>query len=887
MELIFPFILFGMGIVSLMFAVNIYLYQDWNIEENKIVTIMCFAIFFWCGGFAVQGLSGNDFTLAAGARGVELAGVFVFLIYLNRFCLKIAGIAKERRGYWQFAFAVTGIVIYVIDMQPGAISFVATSYGTYFTKEMLYPSIIHNIYVAAVAGTGFYYMIRSRLHAVLIREKKRMNILLAAGIFLAGGSLFDTFLPAFTDAPIFPGSAVGAFIACLLAHLVERNYMAFSISENNMSKYFLQYSSLPVLILAPDGAVRLMSESAKHFFEIVDENPSFSELFETGISDDGKMPDLMDLEHMVSADRETVFVDKVRGRSCFLNINMIRDPYEDLLCGFVIVYDQTKERETRQQLEESRTAAERANRAKTVFLANISHEVRTPINTILGADELILREYEDEPLLDYARDIKNAGITLKNMISDVIDFSKLESGKLEIIERPYRLTTILSGIERMIRIQAVEKGLKVVIRYQNDLPEALYGDAIRIHQCILNLMSNAVKFTDEGQVTLSITGERHGINRNILRMMVHVEDTGCGIREEDIRSIGDSFNRIQEEKYVHIRGTGLGLSITQNLLLRMGSTLEVKSTYGEGSDFSFQIDQKICEDLLPQAGQEEDWDDFEAPGARILLVDDNVMNLKVESKIFRHVGITPDLARSGGECIRCVQENEYDMIFMDYRMPGMDGVETLHRMEELEDNKCPDVPVIIVTANAVTGSKEQYLAEGFTDYLAKPVSGNDIARILHHYLPEEYFHKKADTGRKTAKKKTDVHAGAARREVTRPPGTAEVLDDVIAQEYSIDGMDDVWDNRRMFAEDREEVLRILHDPDDLDPFVTCVHSLKGTSRMVGAPELSEAARRMEQAGRKKDRNYISQNLSDFCSHYMHICDMIERGLQERKDTQNG
>lgn len=883
MELIFPFILFGMGIVSLMLAVNIYLYQDRSIEENKSVTVMCFAIFFWCAGFAVQGLSGNDFALAAGARGVELAGVFVFLIYLNRFCLTVAGIAKEKRGYWQFAFSVTGIVVYVIAMQPGTISFVATPYGTYFTKEMLYPNIIHNIYVAAVAGTGFYYMIRSRLKVKLVREKKRMNFLLLAGVFMAGGSIFDTFLPVFTDMPIFPGSAVGAFAACLLAHMVERNYMAFSVSENNMSRYFLQYSSLPVLILTPDGAIRLMSESARRFFEIVDEHPSFSELFETETDDAEKMPDLMDLEHMVSEDRETVFVDKVRGRSCFLNINIIRDPYEDILCGFVIVYDQTKERETRQQLEESRTAAERANRAKTVFLANISHEVRTPINTILGADELILREYEDESLLDYARDIKNAGVTLKNMISDVIDFSKLESGKLEIIERPYRLTTILSGIERMIRIQAVEKGLKVVIRYQNDLPEALYGDAIRIHQCILNLMSNAVKFTEEGQVTLSITGERHEINRNLLRMTVHVEDTGCGIREEDIRSIGDSFNRIQEEKYIHIRGTGLGLSITQNLLLRMGSTLEVRSTYGEGSDFYFQIDQKICDDLLPQSVQEENWDDFEAPGARILLVDDNVMNLKVESKIFRHIGIMPDLAKSGEECIRLVQENEYDMIFMDYRMPGLDGVETLHRMEALEDNKCPDVPVIIVTANAVTGSREQYLAEGFTDYLAKPVSGSDIAGILRHYLPEDYFRQKAEDGRKKAKKKTDVQTVVARREVTRPPGTPEILNDDIALEYSVDGMEDVWDNRQMFAEDREEVLRILQTPDHLDPFITCVHSLKGTSRMVGAVELSEAARRMEQAGREKDQDYIMQNLSDFCSHYVHICDMIERGLQERKD----
>ncbi len=392
-----------------------------------------------------------------------------------------------------------------------------------------------------------------------------------------------------------------------------------------------------------------------------------------------------------------------------------------------------------------------ASSAKTTFVSNISHEIRTPINAVLGMDEMILRESKDPIITSYAEDIHNAGNVLLNLINDVLDFSKIESGKLDIIPVDYSPASLVSDIYTLSKLKADAKYLNFSVNVASDLPSMLYGDDVRIKQIIINLLSNAIKYTTEGIVELTMGYERK--SDAVISLNVAVKDSGIGIKPEDIDRLFDEYSRFDTKKNRNVEGTGLGMSIVCKLLNMMGSELQIDSTYGVGSRFSFSILQKVVDNTptgfldLDKVKEKSDASFHEqtiyAPDARILVVDDTPLNIKVVESLLKDSGMTIDTATSGARCLKATSMIDYDLVLLDHRMPKMDGVETLHILREREKETGRRTPVVVLTANVVSGAKEYYVSEGFDDFLSKPINPEYLDEILTQYLPPEKVSRKS------------------------------------------------------------------------------------------------------------------------------------------------
>lgn len=403
-----------------------------------------------------------------------------------------------------------------------------------------------------------------------------------------------------------------------------------------------------------------------------------------------------------------------------------------------------KDRDLVKALEASELAKEQAqaaNRVKSDFLANMSHEIRTPINAIMGMNEMILREEENQEIYGYASSVHVAANTLLTIVNDILDFSKIESGKMEIIPTEYELGSLINDSYNMVAERLEKKGLESEVLCEETLPRILRGDEVRIRQIFTNLLTNAVKYTETGKVTINVKGTMQG---DCLQLILQVKDTGIGIKPENLDKLFHKFERLDTSRNYNIEGTGLGLSITHQLVELMHGSIQVQSVYGEGSCFTVTLPQTIV-DHTP-IGRINDYhavamtgyrESFRAPQGRILVVDDVEMNLMVIRNLLKRTQLQIDTAMSGQQCLNMVRQKAYDVIFMDHMMPEMDGVQTLEQMKAMPDSLNKDTPVIMLTANALTGMREEYLKLGFRDYLAKPIQGNRLEKLLIKYLPSE------------------------------------------------------------------------------------------------------------------------------------------------------
>ena len=399
--------------------------------------------------------------------------------------------------------------------------------------------------------------------------------------------------------------------------------------------------------------------------------------------------------------------------------------------------------------ENERMEAIQANKMQEEFLANMSHEIRTPLNAIIGLNEMVLKESGEESIKTYASDIKGASKTLLGLINDILDFSKIESGKVDLQPVKYWTAFLLTDSYNLILNRAEERNVELKVEVDPTVPEQLFGDETRIRQVITNLLTNAVKYTNEGSITIRLHWRKTSIETAMVR--ISVADTGIGIKPEDQEKLFQSFQRVDEKRNRNIEGTGLGLVISKQLVELMGGKIWVKSVYGEGSEFFIEFPQKIVSEkgigkFIPHAtGADEmilhSTTKFTAPEARILVVDDVETNLKVIKNLLKDTEIRIETAPGGQECLDMTKNTGYDLIFLDHRMPEMDGIETLHHMRERQDDPNEETPVIMLTANVVAGARENYLREGFTDYLTKPIRQSDLKQMLIDYLPLHKVHK--------------------------------------------------------------------------------------------------------------------------------------------------
>lgn len=534
-------------------------------------------------------------------------------------------------------------------------------------------------------------------------------------------------------------------------------------------------------------------------------------------------------------------------------------------------------KKAKEEAEKAKEEAEAANRAKSLFLAKISHEIRTPVNAILGMNEMIFRESDDAQIRHYAHDAKDSSLAMLNIINDILDTTKLEAGMMELIPVSYHMGSLLNDIYNMIHVRAKEKGLELLFQISPTLPSEYFGDDIRLRQVLTNLLTNGVKYTNTGTVTLQLSST---LEQGYARLHFRVIDTGIGIHEEDIDKLYDAFRRFDLSQNRNVEGTGLGMNIVQQILKLMDSTLEIKSTPGVGSEFAFSILQPVVNakplDDFRTTRTNADWDQpyqvsYTAPGAKVLVVDDNQINLNVFRNLLKQSQVQVTTATSGKACLKLLEQGSYDLIFLDHMMPEMDGLETFRSIKE--QRLAIHTPIIMLTANAVVGSRERYLQEGFHDFLSKPILPEKLDQILLKHLPCKYIIP------------ADPMPVSPQAEIPEIPETGTLLErlHIALPEINTDmGMATCCGDIAFYKELLQDFV-VLPIKTELHTFLTeqdaanyCirVHGFKNNAYSIGAQALGDLAYQLEQLSRNNDLNSIPEIQSQLFAQYDRICSTI-------------
>lgn len=840
--------------------------------------VMGFFGALWSGGYGIMGFTETG-EAAAVFRAVGLVGVAGFMMTE---ALMIAYMVELPK--WLFrAYAMIFGIFAVVDLYffiPDQHTFVRLNGRMCYYSTNSVGRMVHNIFLAFVAVTMFA-MAMLWVH----KEKpKRQSYYVRAAILANFAILFsiipDTILP-MLGKPSFPSSAYGMFLTYMITWFWATKFNAFSITVGNLSQYIYESANTAILIFDEYFRLVLANPYGQELLGIKKiENQKLMQLFqgteaESGRIEDGILRDNKGVAELVS----------VHGAiSCSLNFSVARDFHDDPYCIVCFVYDLTKEKN---MLEE----VVRANEAKSQFLANMSHEIRTPINGILGMDSVLLKECHDENLREYAKNIQSAGQSLLSIINDILDISKIESGKMEILTIRYQLFSVLNDCYNLTKIKLQNKPVSFIMQINEKLPSWLYGDEVRIRQIINNFLSNAVKYTKEGNITFELDFEEKTDEQILL--VITVRDTGIGIKEEDLGKLFESFTRIEEKRNRNIEGTGLGLNLTKNLVNLMGGEVFAESTYGKGSCFTAKIPQKIA-DAKPigdfgkryqqyLSTSDDDKLSFLAPDAKILVVDDVTMNLKVVEGLLKATKIQIDTAVSGSECLECVKTTPYQMIFLDHMMPEMDGLETLEHMKNLADNPNAQTPVIMLTANAIVGAKEEYIEAGFTDYLTKPIRETELLEMILKYLPEELVCENGGQGIEKSQDAQDMEQPEAGGEGAEPLQRLEQLEGLDVKTgltYCMNEEDFYIEMLQEFLQaDKASQLKNFLAEEDWDNYRTTVHALKSTSLTIGAAHLSGEAKALEMAAKEGNMDYIRSHHDGVMDEYKELTDHLKEILE--------
>lgn len=729
MDQVIAFILYNIGILTL-FAGFLILKQEKS--AGKTYVIYSLAAFFsavWSISFGFLCIQTSE-NAARVCRSIGMIGVFFFFCAITELLVHFFESARILKIYVR-AFSRTGILLWPFIIGRNSVEFIETWFGMSYKFSQNIFNTLYNIYCVIVGINIFIILIYMLKQAKRTKFKVIVKNLMVCCVVVMIGMIFDTFLPVFGFEAI-PTSTITQGIGVLMIARVLKFQKTSEITVENFSEFVYYSVDTPVLIFDEDWHFRLGNNGMAEFFGDI-----WIKLDQKSITD------------IFFVNRESIEFEEKRksieaecalnNRFCQLGINKIYDEYRDIIGYIVVINDLTQKRDFIEKLQESEQRAEAANRAKSNFMARMSHEIRTPINGIIGMNEMILEKSSEDMIKNYAQMVKVSAHNLVELVNDILDISKIETNHMVVENVVYRFDELVQELWVMFCVRAAKKSLKFSIDIQNPMHVSLNGDEKKFRQIAMNVIGNAVKYTKEGSIIVEI--DRLYDNNQYYVSFV-VKDTGIGIKNENIEKIFDAFERVDNKKNEGIEGTGLGLSIVKSLVEIMDGSIAVESEYGKGSKFSILIPQEpigteTFENVEPVVEEKNDSDiqqlNINISGKRILVVDDNEINRIVAGELFTYTGGAVETVESGKQCLELVQKNRYDFILLDHLMPEMDGIEVLKELKQMKNNMSRDAVCIVLTANAIQGAREEYIAEGFDDYLSKPIDILEVEKVLKKY----------------------------------------------------------------------------------------------------------------------------------------------------------
>lgn len=887
---IISILLLLMSGISATYGVSYIINEKKKSKMGVYLLMYALSAALWCFSYGVFGFV-RSLQVAEVLRRTGILGVNCLLVL--DFCV-VCEIIKTKKSRAQFIKVSVGI-LYAIDWflfsAPGVD--MICRYDEYMTFIPI--NCFARTFHKTLTGASFVILAVMGMIGFFRYQYKRQRIFMGwfyvANLLMALGSLGDTFLNGVMEHSL-PTSGLGAGFAAVVLLTGASRLDAFDISLNNLI-YQIYYSV--------DAGIMVFDDTR----EVVFANDCARRLLATGNCQGCRMSELFDIteaeedsyyeaiEHGETKDFKTLMPSS--GVKCLARFSSALDKYNEKYCSVLVVTDVTKESEMMMELE-------RANSAKSDFLANMSHEIRTPMNAITGMSEFIIRDSKDEVARKNAAQIRSSASSLLAIINDILDFSKIEAGKMEIINVPYQITSVINDVASMIEIRLEDKDVRLELDIDEKLPVSLLGDEIRIKQVLINLLTNAVKFTSKGCITLKMSCEK--LENRRVRILASVADTGMGIPEDKMDKLFSSFSQVDTKRNRTVEGTGLGLAISKKLVNAMGGEMTVSSVYGQGSTFSFDLINGI-EDETPIGSFDRSRVDvklklfeysFTAPRAKVLIVDDNKINLKVAEGMLKPYQIEIVTASDGPASIELAEKEAFDLIFMDHMMPVMDGVEAMQRIRQAEKEAGRRNTIIALTANALSGVREKYMELGFDDFLAKPLVDKELDQILRRFLPKDMieengrqeelvFDKKEETKPEYATE-SEKKAAEESRELGLPdiPG----VDALAGLKYVQNDKETYLSLLESFvksAEEHSDKLKTALECEDLKNYSISAHSLKSGAYYIGAGELGDFAKKMEFAAKENDVACIRENHEAFLARLTEFSDAIAKALNLNRTTE--
>lgn len=876
---IFAYIMFACFIFALYMSVKQYNKESRRYLENRLFSMLCFTSAVWSLGFWGI-ITQTDPERAHLFRIIGMVGTFTYLIVAQLLFCQMMGNLKQ----YAVPIGVVSVFAYVICFKICQKGQVIYSLGDIGMTYEFKPGIWNNLYVAFcilvainMCGCLVYMWTKSKRKRVRELSKKLVLVLL----IMVLGMVLDTILPLF-GTPAIPGSTIGQFVALIALYQALFFADRSRITIDNMSSYVYSSFTTPVLVYDDNYALRIMNDVVPEFFhlgEVDMRSMSIEDLF-CVVSDD--------VFGFMGKRKEIDALCRGNNLQCNLTISKIHDDYQDVIGYIITVTDLSERIGYITKLEQAIRDAESANMAKTTFLANMSHEIRTPMNAIIGFAELALKQKVSKAVREYIQGIHLASKNLLAIINDILDITKIESGKMEVVSANYYAADLLDDVTLIISQQARKKGLAFFMKIDERMPTQLYGDKVRIRGALINILNNAVKYTNEGSVSFEVKILSQADNK--VNISCIVSDTGIGIREEDMGHLFKSFERLDQQFHYGVEGSGLGLSIAKGYINLMGGDILVESVYGQGSVFTINLEQEVidAQPLQHKFTIEREHED-EQPSQQlvikdmhVLLVDDNQINLMVAKGLLTSYGLTVDTANGGAAAIELCRENHYPIVFLDQMMPEIDGIEAMKEIRKLDDyyEKGGEGKIIVLTANAIRGSRQMLMQEGFDEYLGKPINLKQLERILVTYTPAEkvsYVEQNSDQEEEP--------------EIVEEESVDDEVDWLKEQLVDVDvesGLKNcggkaadylgILKINYTYGNKNLEELQHLLEQKDYENYTIKIHGMKSTTRGIGANDIADMALKQEEAGKAGDHPYIDEHFDGFKADYQLLLEKIGGAL---------